>query len=122
MWELSRNHCCATCRYSRKIGCLVETFYNQSAAALLDEDELFPLSGNLLCDYCLEQLGEDSVQAVLVRGDGRCENYDCDEEGYFALYGMEAEEDDENYALQPLDSFVQNLDRQGIDSGLWGGR
>lgn len=125
MWELSKKHCCASCRYSRKIESLVETSYGQGGAGLPSEDELFPLEDNCLCDYCLESLGEDCVQAVLVRPDGRCEAYDCDEELYYALHGMEAAEDDDVYGLhspvQVFDAFVKGLDSMSVDSGNWGG-
>lgn len=126
MWELSKNHCCATCRYSRKLESLVETSVRQRGMALIDEDDLFPLEDNALCDYCLESLGEDCVQAVLVRQDGRCEAYDCDEERYYALHGMEAAEDDDLYGLHSpvhaFDAFVKGLDGLGVDSAIWDGR
>ena len=99
MWELSRNHCCATCSYSRKLGCLVETSCPRQHVGKITEEDLFPLAGNLLCAYCRESLGETSVQAVLVCPDGRCDGYECHTERYLALHGVEPLEDEELYAL-----------------------
>lgn len=99
MWEISKRHCCATCRYSSRNDCVVETFSHSEQMPTMDENGLFPLNSNLCCEYCRASIGEASVQAVLVRPDGCCEAYDCREERYFELYGSYPREDEEMYGL-----------------------
>lgn len=99
MWELSSKHCCATCCYSRKIGSLVETSFRRELAPKISGEDLFPLAANLLCAYCRANLGEESVQGVLVRPDGCCGGYECHEERYMHLYGVEPLEDEVVYGL-----------------------
>lgn len=77
MWELSPNHCCATCQFSQK-------GHGISAA---NDNRLFPMSQMLACAYHKDGLGENAVQFVLVRCDGRCDGYECDERRYLAEYG-----------------------------------
>lgn len=108
MWELSYRHSCATCRYSRKNGSIAAGSPGSGGK------ELFPLLENLLCLFCRESLGEPSVQAVLVRPDGRCPAYECDEGRYLAEHGRPPEEDEALFALVPpaggkIPAFYPNL-------------
>lgn len=105
MWELSYRHCCATCRFSQKSACTEEAAPSPGRlpafAPALGAEGLFPLLENLLCQLCRESLAEPSVQAVLVRPDGRCPAYECLEERYLAMHGALPEEDEASYALAP---------------------
>lgn len=87
MWELSPSHCCSTCCYS----------HNQASVSAKG-GVLFPLSAMRLCEFHKAGLkdvsaghGNVAVQAVLVRPDGRCESYDCDENKYRAEHGNNPE-------------------------------
>lgn len=97
MWELSYRHCCATCSFSRKNGCIVET----PPAPGYGAPGPLPQPESLLCLFCRESLAEPSVQAVLVRPEGRCPAYECHEGRYLALHGALPEEDEALYALAP---------------------
>lgn len=118
MWELSRNHCCATCFYSRRPECLVETNCPRNRMGTNSIEGLFPLAANLLCAYYRENLGEESVQAVLVRPDGHCEGYECHAERYMALHGAPPAEDEELYSLELLTVHPDPSVAQGFKADL----
>lgn len=118
MWELSRDHCCATCFYSHRPESSMETNCQRNSIGASGVEGLFPLAVNLLCAYYRENLRAESVQAVLVRPDGRCEGYECHTERYMALYGAPPAEDEELYSLELLAAYPDPSAGRNYQTGL----
>lgn len=105
MWELSLKHCCKTCVYSMQYSYHMETNALKKHSGDYSESELFPFGQSLLCHYCLENLGEESVLAVLVRPDGRCSGYECDNARFQAIHGLAPLEEEEIYGFGAFEEY-----------------
>lgn len=74
MWEISEDHCCATCLYSL-------------------EEALVETTSSLICPLIADSLDLSCVDTVLVHQSGRCAHYECDESRFERVHGLTAEED-----------------------------